>query len=186
MAMRDTATGYGWISIALHWAAACVILSLWFIGNSLTSPEMGGYADMVHTHTTLAVSAYALLWFRIWWRLKVGHPGPLPRQEGFSFELGKVAHYLMLAGLGVMLVSGPLMAWSLGEPIHVYALRIPSPYGVQPLLRTVTHTVHVWGANLIIFSVLLHVLGVIKHAAFNRDGTFDKMMVAAKEDPDAG
>jgi cytochrome b561 len=33
MRTRDTRTGYGWISIALHWATAILILTIWFIGS---------------------------------------------------------------------------------------------------------------------------------------------------------
>ena len=30
--MADTANGYGWISIALHWLAAVIVLAMFVIG----------------------------------------------------------------------------------------------------------------------------------------------------------
>jgi urease beta subunit len=44
------------------------------------------------------------------------------------------------------------------------------------------HTVHVWCSRVIIIGTVLHLGGVYKHAAFNQDGTFGKMLVAARHD----
>jgi cytochrome b561 len=46
----------------------------------------------------------------------------------------------------------------------------------------ILHTVHVWGSRVIIIGTVLHLGGVYKHAAFNQDGTFGKMLIAARED----
>jgi cytochrome b561 len=42
------------------------------------------------------------------------------------------------------------------------------------------HTLHVWCARVIIIGTVLHLGGVYKHAAFNQDGTFGKMLVPAR------
>jgi cytochrome b561 len=39
------------------------------------------------------------------------------------------------------------------------------------------HTIHVWCSRLIIVGTALHIGGVYKHAAFNQDGTFGKMLL---------
>jgi cytochrome b561 len=44
------------------------------------------------------------------------------------------------------------------------------------------HVIHVWSSRVIIIGTILHVGGVYKHAAFNQDGTFGKMLVAARDD----
>ena len=49
-------------------------------------------------------------------------------------------------------------------------------------LYTFLHGVHVWGSRIIIVGTALHLGGVYKHAAFNQDGTFGKMLVAARKD----
>jgi cytochrome b561 len=49
-------------------------------------------------------------------------------------------------------------------------------------LYTFLHMLHVWGSRVIIVGTLLHLGGVYKHAAFNQDGTFGKMLVAAQKD----
>ena len=183
MRVRDTRTGYGWISIALHWLTAILILSNWFIGSSIQSDTAAGSDATLRLHTSLAISAYVLLWVRIWWRFKQRHPAAMPSQAGVFYEIGKYTHYAILVAIAVMLVSGPLMVWSRGAVIHVWDwFTIPGPFGESMELYAFLHMLHVWGSRVIIVGTLLHLGGVYKHAAFNQDGTFGKMLVAARKD----
>ncbi len=72
------------------------------------------------------------------------------------------------------------MVWSGGDAIGVLDLfSIPSPMAPHPALRDFCHGVHATSAKLIVVGFLLHLGGVYKHAAFDQDGTFAKMLVAA-------
>jgi len=177
--MHDTGSGYGWISIALHWLTVALVLAMLIVG-SLSQAGAGSEADpaLVHLHTTIGVTAYLLLWARIAWRFAVGHPGPLPRQGTFTFAVGKYFHFALLIVIAAMLISGPLMAWSAGDAIHVFSWEIPSPTGEVPGLNRAMTSVHGYGATLIFAGLVLHLLGVFKHTVINRDGTFDKIMIA--------
>jgi cytochrome b561 len=180
MRLSDTPTGYGWISIALHWLTAIIVLTIWFIGSSIQTPDGGLSESTLRLHTSIAISAYALLWLRIVWRFVKGHPGPLPTQAGIFHLLGKYTHYILIAAIGIQLISGPLMVWSMGSEIHVFDwFSIPGPFDMNMGLLNTTHAVHVWSARVIIIGTILHLGGVYKHAAFNQDGTFGKMLVAA-------
>jgi cytochrome b561 len=176
----DTKNGYGWISIALHWATVAIILPMWTIGRM--AKGAGGENDpaLLHLHTTIGMSAYALLWARIIWRFRVGHPGPLPRQGAFLFAFAKYFHFCLLIAIGVMLVSGPLAVWLNGEAIQVFSLAVPSPFPARPELYGVLRAIHRFTSALILFAVGLHVLAVFKHLILNRDGTFDKIMIAGR------
>jgi cytochrome b561 len=186
MRMRDTRTGYGWISIALHWLTAIVILTLWFVGGSIQGGLEAGDDSTLRLHTSIAITAYVLLWFRVIWRFKQKHPGPMREQAGIFYELGKYTHYVILGAVAAMLVSGPLMVWSRGEVIHVWNwFTIPGPFAGSMELFVFFHTIHVWCARVIIIGTLLHLGGVYKHAAFNQDGTFGKMLVAARSEESA-
>ena len=183
MRTRDTKTGYGWISIALHWLTAILILTIWFIGSSIQSNLAAGSTDTLRLHTSIAIAAYVLIWARIIWRLKQGHPEAMPQQKGVFYEIGRFTHYLILAAVAAMLISGPLMVWSRGEPIFVFDwFTIPGPFGMNMELYTFLHGIHIWGSRIIIIGTVLHLGGVYKHAAFNQDGTFGKMLVASRDD----
>jgi len=122
-------------------------------------------------HTSIAISAYALLWLRIVWRFVKGHPGPMPKQAGLFYEIGKYCHYAILVAICLMLISGPMMVWSRGAEIHVWNwFTIPGPFGMSMSLFDAMHTIHVWCSRVIIIGTVLHLGGVYKHAAFNQDG----------------
>jgi cytochrome b561 len=176
--LKDTSNGYGWISIALHWLAAAIVLTMWTVGIMSQLASDDDAPGLVHLHTTFGVTMYALLWGRIVWRFKVGHPRPLPAQSAFLFPVAKYFHYLLLVAIGAMLVSGPLMVWFDGEAIGVFAFAIPSPFGKFPAVHDALRRVHGITASFILAGFILHVLAVLKHVIVNRDGTFDKIMVA--------
>lgn len=183
MRMRDTPSGYGWISIALHWLTAIVILTLWFIGSSIRTDVESGDDSTLRLHTSIAICAYVLLWFRVIWRFRQKHPGPMREQAGVFYEIGKYTHYAILAAIAAMLVSGPLMVWSRGAVIHVFDwFAIPGPFDTNLALFSFFHSVHVWGSRIVIIGTVLHLGGVYKHAAFNQDGTFGKMLVASRDE----
>jgi cytochrome b561 len=175
----DTSNGYGWISIALHWLAAAIVLAMFVIGTMSQSADEAESLRLVHLHTTIGITAYPLLWGRIVWRFAVGHPGRLPRQSAFFFAIGKYFHLVMLLAIAVMLVSGPLTVWTAGERIHVFGLAIPGPFAKLEGVQHAVRAVHGYTASFILAAMILHVLAVFKHTVLDRDGTFDKIMIAA-------
>ena len=181
MAMKDTATGYGWVSILLHWITAAVIVVMLYLGNSiegLVGPER---EQTLVLHTSIGITSYVLLWLRIIWRFVYGHPGALEAQNRVFFLIGKWVHLATIAALGVMLVSGPLMVWTMGQPIHVFDwFSIPTPFAADFEANHVLHVIHKSAAIVIFFGILLHLAGVYKHTAFNQDGTLTKIIIPAK------
>jgi cytochrome b561 len=182
--LSDSKSGYGWISIVLHWLTAIIVLTMFVIGTLSQSADEADYPRLVHLHTTIGMTAYALLWGRIIWRFAVGHPGPLPRQGVIFFTIGKYFHFVMLIAIAVMLLSGPLMVWTAGDAIHVFAGEIRSPVGKHEAVQHVLRAAHGYTAFFILAAMILHVLAVFKHTVFNRDGTFDKIMIATRGAPD--
>jgi cytochrome b561 len=182
VAVRDTTTGYGWGSILLHWVTAVIIVVMLYVGSSIDSFVGAERQSTLVLHTSIAIAAYALLWLRIIWRFAYGHPGPLAKQGRLFFLVGKWVHILMLVALAVMLISGPFLVWTMGEPIRVFDwFVIPSPLEASVELNIAVHAVHSWTAILIFVAILLHIGGVYKHTAFNQDGTLTKMIIPARD-----
>ena len=127
MRLNDTPSGYGWISIILHWLTAIVIIVMLFAGSSIASDDPLERAEALNFPTSLGISCYILRCARIVWRVVVGHPGPNKKQGGLFFEMGKWTHYILLVALAGMLLSGPVMAWASGTDIVVFDwFRIPA------------------------------------------------------------
>jgi cytochrome b561 len=174
----DTKSGYGWVSIVLHWITAVTVVAMLTIGSLSQGATVDLHTRLVHLHTSIGLAMYALLWGRIVWRFVVGHPGPLPRQGRLFFAIGKYFHFTLLMAIAVMLVSGPLMAWSAGDSIDLFSLSLPSPILRMQQAHDLLRRVHGLTASFILAGLILHVLAVFKHTVINRDGTFDKIMIA--------
>ena len=127
---QDHDGGYGWVSIALHWLTAAAILVLLFAGDSIG--VVG--ADARNIHTTVATCTWVILAARIAWRLQQGHPPRAPEQDRTSFYLGMVVHYILLAAIALMLLSGPLAGWASGGGIEIFSLHIPGAETAIPEL----------------------------------------------------
>ncbi len=162
----DEANSFGWISILLHWSTALAIIVLWFIGKSIAfqSPEL------VDARRTLHVTLGLILWLplagRIVWRLVATHP----RSSGQSLlthQMARAAHYLLLTMLGLMLISGPLLAW------------------LSPLAGPMADTllfVHANTANVFAILIGLHVLAALKHLMFHDDETVARIFVPRRRE----
>jgi cytochrome b561 len=183
MRLTDTPTGYGWISILLHWVTAVVIVVMLFVGNSIEALLGAARLEAIDFHTSIGISSYLLLVARIAWRAVYKHPGPQSGQEGVMYVIGKWVHYLMLIALALMLVTGPVMAWASGIDIAVFDwFSIPAASLPNYPLRDALHVVHRFCAIVIFVGIVLHLGGVYKHTAFNRDGTFIKMIIPTARD----
>ena len=174
----DQRDGYGWVSILLHWATAAVIITLWFIGDSIVSDGSGATRRL---HTTVALSAYVLLAVRIWWRFKYGHPRPLPTQAKWVYGLGVAMHWFMVGAIVTALVTGPLQALTAGQPLYLFSLAIPT-FAV-PWLFAPMHLLHHWATNGLMIAVLIHFMAVMKHISVDRDGSFDRLMLPPDKPP---
>ena len=62
----------------------------------------------------------------------------------------------------------------------MFALAIPGPFGKLERAQHLLRAVHGYTASFILAAMILHVLAVFKHTVLDRDGTFDKIMIAAR------
>lgn len=177
----DRNGGYGWISIALHWLTGAAILALLFVGDSIAA--IGD--NELRLHTTIASLAYILLAARVVWRLVEGHPPPPGGKKSWSHTAGVAVHYALLLAIGLMLVSGPTAAWSSGVGIRILQLAIASPFPPSPQVFEIAKASHDLGATILVWGVLLHVAGVLKHMFVDRDHLLDRIMVPPRRPGDS-
>jgi cytochrome b561 len=87
----------------------------------------------------------------------------------------------MLVCLGLMLLSGPMMAWTGGIPVSVFgAFDIPPLLPENAAAFLLLHYVHTWSAGALATLITVHILGVMKHVIVDRDGVLDRIMVPPK------
>jgi cytochrome b561 len=165
----DRPQSFGWISIAVHWITAIVIIVLWFVGDSITAQEPDLIDQRRSLHITIALSFYLLLLFRIYWRLKVGHPH-VAGQTVLIHRVAQFVHYVLLAAVATMLATGPAM--------------LLAGYIESPALRDLSFTIHKLTGTIVISLTLLHIAGSLKHLMFHHDETIIRMIKPQRPDND--
>ncbi|MEX0828463.1 MAG: cytochrome b/b6 domain-containing protein [Haliea sp.] len=171
--LLDKPSGYGWVSILFHWSSAVVIVAMWLLGSNI---RIGDIVSPGHLHVSTGVCIWLPMLFRIAWRMRAGHP-QLAGQSMVVRRLASTTHYAILAAVFVMLLSGPLLVWSDGLPIRVFDwFAIPGPFDGSDRLREIALLVHSTTAMLLLYLVLIHVGGALKHLMFHNDETFVRML----------
>ena len=173
---KDSASVYGWTSILLHWLTAAIIITLWFLGKSISSVGSDAVDARRALHVSIAASAWLLLLIRIIWRLRSGHPR-VRGQSNVIHHIAATTHYAMLALLVVMLLSGPFLVWSRGHAVSLFALMsIPSPVAESETLHDIAWSLHSSAALVLLILILFHLGGALKHLMFHSDDTIVRML----------
>lgn len=177
MSIRDSQNGYSWLSIALHWIAAITVITLYLIAEVSEDLPKAERKELMSVHVSIAMSLYIILWGRIFWRMGNARPA-LPPQHPVLVQLSRWVPILLLAGIAIMLVSGPLMVWSNGSDINIFnAVTLPTMMEKNHDLHEFFEEVHEFGANVLLLAFALHILGAIKHLVVKSDGTLRRMFI---------
>ena len=155
--------GFSLASILSHWLSAVLVVALFVTHEA----ERGSDALAFHVGGGAIVGLF-LLW-RVWHRLRRG-TADAPDQAAFFNFVARAVHWALLVLIVVVVASGYLLPWSLGRPLDVYGLVIPSPMDAHRGFHELMERVHDAAGHLFIPLLALHVAGAIKHAIFNRRG----------------
>jgi cytochrome b561 len=180
--LYDSPKSFGWISIALHWLTAIIVFLLWFLGDSIAAQDGEMIDQRRSLHVSVAVSAYLLLVYRIYWRFKIGHPH-VSGQGMRIHQFAQAVHYLLLVAIAVMLLSGPIMVLASGGTLSAFGLfSIPLPSAESEALRSAAFAAHAFAGTAVISLTVLHIAGALKHLMFNEDETIVRMLKPKRRD----
>jgi cytochrome b561 len=181
MSTRDTPTHYGSVSRINHWIGALLVLALLGIGlyfDDMPRGEVRNFWRSLH----VAIGAFAtlfLLW-RVFWRMRSTSPLALPQKPALQL-FSKVVHWLLLAGITILAVTGPLSIWATGRALPIFHLAsIPSPFPAFRALHEPLEEIHGFTADAMIWLIGLHLLGVVKHQFIDRDSILARMTGRAR------
>jgi cytochrome b561 len=176
MSNRDTPTTYGVVSRLNHWIGALFIFLLLGIGLYFSDMPRGVEKTFWRTlHIAFGTIAIPFLVFRVWWRARSASPLPLQQPPALR-HLSRVVHALLLAGIVVMIVSGPLIQWLGGRPFGIFDLvKFASPLPKSEIWHDRIEVLHGWTAWVLLGLICLHLLGVIKHQFIKRDNIIARM-----------
>jgi len=177
MSFKDSAKGYSSLSIAFHWFTAIFVIALFLIGESAEDLAKEARQERLGLHISIAMSIYIIFVARIFWRAANTRPQLAPQQHKILDILAHWVPVALLAGIAIMLISGPLMVWSNGYSINIFdVISLPSPMAKNETVHEAFETLHKLGANILFYSFILHIGGVFKHLLIDRDNILSRMI----------
>ncbi|MDR3494231.1 MAG: cytochrome b/b6 domain-containing protein [Ancalomicrobiaceae bacterium] len=181
---KDTAAGYGTISIVFHWGAAAAIIAIWLLGDRIDAVPAGAERSAaVGLHMAVAFLCFIILVPRLFWRF-VNPRTPLAETNSALLDfVAKIVKWGLIIALTGLVVSGPIGVWTGRRgaiDVFGWAIASPLPTSLNGVLHAVAGPLHIICAKAILVLVALHVLGALKHLVYDRDGVFRRMLVPAK------
>lgn len=187
MALRNTATGWGWPARLLHWAMAGLILFQLGLGFWMVRIVTDVYEKfwLYQTHKSWGFVIFSLALARIAWRLANRAPDLPGHMSAGARALAHGAHLALYVLMVVLPVSGWLMASAstlqeeYGLPTMIFTwFALPDPF--QPGdkgLEAAFKSVHAWAAFGLAVLLLGHLAAALKHQFGHRDGVLRRMIL---------
>ncbi|MDZ7853124.1 MAG: cytochrome b [Halomonas sp.] len=174
---KNTLSGWGLVSILLHWISALAIIGLFALGWWMTGL---GYYDSWYNlgpwwHRSVGMLLLFATLLRVVWRFA----NPVPVERGHRLErlaahLGHIGLYVLML---VVLVSGYLISTADGKGISVFdAFVVPALISDLPQQATVAGQVHWYSALALVLLAAGHTLAALKHHWVDRNDVLMRMV----------
>jgi len=165
--------------VALHWTSALAVVGLFALGLWMRGLT---YYDVWYTrgpslHKSVGIIVFAVITVRLIWRLTNRTPDSLGSHQAWETKVARIAHWILYAGLFVVLISGYLMSTADGRSISVFGLTdVPAMFFGIEKQADKAGAVHLWVSTVLMGIVAVHALGALKHHFLNRDATLKRML----------
>ena len=187
---------YNRTAMVLHWLVASLLLINIVVGLKGDSAEGPGARQIIDLHKSIGLTVLGLVILRILWRI-AHKPPPMPETYPKLERRGAhLAHLALYAVMVLLPLSGYVhdSLWK-GAPTHPIVLfgLVPFPRigfleTLDPATKEHLHSVffgyHVWLGYILYGLVALHLLGVAKHHAIDRESELQRMLPAGYRRPD--
>lgn len=126
-------------------------------------------------HKSIGITLFALIIFRIFWRISHRPPAPLTSLKAWERKLSTGAHHLLYLLMVAIPVSGLVMSIASKYGVKWFGLDFIAGIDSKPL-REIFHEVHEIAGLLLVAILALHILGALKHKFVDKDDTMKRMM----------
>ncbi len=162
-------TGYSHLSIITHWLGAILVIALF----ATQEGEPGDAMYVLHVSFG-AIAGLFLLW-RVWHRVCRGFTDKPDQAEIYDLA-SRIVIWGFLVCIVLVIVSGYFLPWSLGRPLDVFGIEIPSPIGRSHGLHELMEELHEITGILIMWLLALNFLGAAKDYFIDKDAVLQRRL----------
>ncbi len=180
MRARNNHSGYGWLSIALHWLLAVSLIGMYFVGDYMV--ELDYYDTLYHKlpnwHKSAGVLIGVAMLARFIWNFSQARPAPADPQTSRTQHLAAVlVHVALYALTAFLVVSGYLISTAKGAAIDVFGLfDVPALLADDSARGDFAGELHEIFGTVFITLVALHAAAALYHHFFLKDATLKRML----------
>lgn len=189
MPLTNSASRYGGVTKTFHWLIALGILIMIPLGIIATdapydtAEALATKATLFSWHKTIGVLIFFVALARILWALLQPKPAPLHPDRKTETFLAELVHWLLYGSL----VAVPLTGWIEHAATDGFA-PIWWPFGQSlafvpksPALAETFASLHYILQWVLTLSVVLHIVGALKHHVIDKDDTLRRMWFGRTE-----
>ena len=177
--MFDTDSTYGFVSKLFHWLSALVIIGLFIVGFWMV--ELSYYSEwyktVPHWHKSIGLLLFVFTLGRICWKFATPSPRPVSSHSKVVQTSARLAHLFLYLLLMIIMLSGYFISTADGRAIEVFNwFEVPALITDIPNQEDLAGRIHQYGAYMLIFFVLLHIIAALKHHFIDKDSTLKRMI----------
>jgi cytochrome b561 len=180
--MSDASPRYTRTAMALHWAAAVLIVvaffvGLWMVPLAFSPLKFRAYAY----HKWMGITVFLLAFAHLAWR--VAHPAPPPvSMPEWQRRASETVHVLLYALMFASPISGYFYSSATGvQTVYLGIAPLPDLVGKDKELANVLKAVHSTLNYAFAALVVLHAAAAIKHHLIDHDGMLGRMLPLSRQ-----
>ncbi len=184
--LKDSKSGYGLITIILHWVCAPLIIFLFGLGVYMRGLDY--YSPWYHRgpelHIALGLLVFALMLLRLLWRKSSTEPDTIPTISKSNLLAAKIVKILLYLGVFTICISGYLITTAEGSGAAFFELfSVPSIVELSANNVDLMGAIHKYCAWGLMGIVALHAAAALFHHFIKRDKTLVRMLKPAALTP---
>ena len=177
--MKKSQENYGLVSIIVHWIVALVVFGLFALGFWMVDLTYydSWYKTAPSLHKSIGLSLFALMIFRVFWRVTHAKVSPLNNHKHWERKASHATHILLYVLLFVIMCSGYLISTADGRGIAFFDLfDVPGFGSLVEDQEDKAGLIHQYVGYFMMCVVLIHIVAALKHHIIDKDKTLLRML----------
>lgn len=180
--LKDSPSGYGLVTIILHWVCAPLIIFLFGLGVYMRGLDY--YSPWYHRgpeiHIELGLLILVLMSLRLVWRTRSTSPAAIPTISKSNLLAASAVKIALYIGVFIICITGYLITTGEGQGANFFGLvTIPATVELSADNIDRAGAIHKYIAWGLMGIVLLHAAAALFHHFVKRDRTLVRMLKPA-------
>lgn len=183
MALRNTATNWGWLAKSLHWLIAIGIFWLIWLGLQQAGMERGPEKSALRmTHASWALLVLTLMTIRIVWRLMNETPAHLDGVPRWQRAAASITHWAIYVAVFTQLTAGS-MTWATGgKPLPFFGIfGLPLPIAENEDAHHFWEEIHEFAWKPLAALIVLHFSAALYNHFVQKNDVFRRMTMGTAD-----